>query len=113
MLCGVKERQKPELKDGSRFPLTTFDYTDPWWPLKDSFFDRGAYLPFAVCLNIISPGRNPFTMCMYIKSPHGTLKISYNFICQLHLDKARRKKHDITTNKYPIDVPVFTRDKGV
>lgn len=40
---------------------------------------------------------SPFTM--YVKSPWCTLKISYNFVCQLYLSKSEIKKWDLMIEK--------------
>lgn len=40
-------------------------------------------------------GGNPFTVCTYIKSSHGTLQVYYSFICELQLKKAEKKKYSI------------------
>jgi len=55
------------------------------------FFHTGKMGTGDGCVDELDGG-NPFTICTYITSPRCKFHISYNYICQLYLNKAENKK---------------------
>lgn len=59
-------------------------------------------------MDVFLNGGNPFSLPVYIKSPHSTLSILHNFECQLYLSKAKKKKFFFCELKIPREFDVGT-----